>query len=150
MDEKYYKSYSDNSEREKQQDSRTKQNMEILDSFFNGDYNSSVKPKTVQHENYTTSSYDDLEKTKEIDNVELKELKELVAKLREINEEDNEEITSNQSQEKGKTLTKALPGYNKLSEDVNQIVESFIPCFILALVTATIGTGWLLYLINHL
>ncbi|MBR2840646.1 MAG: hypothetical protein IKF01_02115 [Bacilli bacterium] len=106
---------------EKRQDERLENNMHAIKSMF---------------------KEDPLEKTQDIKKVELLELKELLAKRYDERQKDD-----NSSQEKGKVLKKSLPGYKS---DAEQILTSFISCFLLALVTAFIGTGWLIYIINHI
>lgn len=120
----YYNSYYP--ENEKRQDERLENSMNAINSMFED-----------------KNEKDPLEDTMDIKKVELTELKELLARRYSEKEEDNH------SEEKGKVLKKTLTNV-KMSEDVEQIVNSFISCFILALVTASIGTGWLLYIINHI
>lgn len=84
---------------------------------------------------------DPLEKTKDINIIDIKK-----RMIEDLEKSRNDKPTSNK---KGKVKKKALPNI-KLSEDIEQIGTSFLNCFILSLVTASIGTGWLLYLINHI
>ena len=122
----YYSSYYDN---EKKQDETMINRVSTINSMFSEDLKSDKK--------------DPLEDTKDINKYELLELKELIAKSYYNSKDDSS------SEEKGKVLKKSLPGY-KMSEDVEQIINSFISCFVLALVTASIGTGWLLYIISNI
>lgn len=122
----YYSSYYDN---EKKQDETMINRVSTINSMFAEDVKSDKDP---------------LEDTQDINKYELTELKELIARNYYDSKDEN-----NVSGEKGKVLKKSLPGY-KMSEDVEQIINSFISCFVLALVTASIGTGWLLYIINNI
>lgn len=127
----YYDSYYKNNE--KRQDERLENSMQTFNNMF-------------ENNDQDLSDKDPLEDTQDIKKIELLELKELLAKRYEEKETEKEETSS---EEKGKVLKKALPG-RKMSEDVEQIVTSFISCFVLALVTASIGAGWLLYIINNI
>lgn len=109
------------------QDERLEENMKAINTIFGKDELLFEK--------------DPLEDTKDIKEAELLELKKLISDLR---SERTEEAPKG-----GKVLKKSLHK-PKMSEDIEQIVSSFISCFVLALVTATIGTGWLLYIINHI
>ena len=157
-------------EKEKRQDLEFNRRREIFDNYFNRNYNYSNKDSDNSYLENTTNykpfkGYDEddysdpLEKTSEIDNVGIEELKKLVAQLKELNYDEKEDNDKGQSRSSGKVLTKVAPGYRKSStEDAKQtpsndnkeIGTSFMYCFILSLVTAIIGTGWLLNIINHL
>lgn len=123
--------------------------------YFNNTYDLKMDQKAAKNlsalENLfeQSNNEDEMEKTSEISSVELEELRELSKKLHEKLEQENKPQESS-SQEKGKQKVLTNNSKIKYSEDVSQIVTSFMSCFVLALVTATIGTGWLLYLINHL
>ena len=123
--------------------------------YFNNTYDLKMDQKAAENlsalENLfeQSNNEDKMEKTSEISSVELEELRELSKKLHEKLEQENKPQESS-SQEKGKQKVLTNNSKIKYSEDVSQIVTSFMSCFVLALVTATIGTGWLLYLINHL
>ena len=123
--------------------------------YFNNTYDLKMDQKAAENlsalENLfeQSNNEDEMEKTSEISSVELEELRELSKKLHEKLEQENKPQESS-SQEKGKQKVLTNNSKIKYSEDVSQIVTSFMSCFVLALVTATIGTGWLLYLINHL
>ena len=162
-------------EKEKKQDIELNKRREILDNYFNRNYNyeptTKIEKKYHQDDSYLedTTSYkpfydedysDPLEKTGEIDNVGIEDLKKLVAQLKELDFEDEpEEITEGQTKNNGKVLTKVAPGYKKSiqeepieqkTNDYEEIASYFKNYFILVLTTATIGTIWLLNIINHL
>ncbi|MBR3898277.1 MAG: hypothetical protein IKJ43_03235 [Bacilli bacterium] len=158
-------------EKEKRQDIEFNKRREILDNYFNRNYDSIVPSRSKRYqedsdlENTTSykpfKSFDDsdpLEKTGEIDNVGIEELKKLVAQLKELDfDDDSEEIESNQSKSNGKVLTKVAPGYKKNTEpeekktnDYDEIASYFKSFFVLVLTTAAIGTVWLLNIINHI
>lgn len=167
-EQKFFNSYYPSAEDVKI-DQDTEEKMAVLEDIFSSndsysnddDFNltknlpfqdtasySKINPDLIV-DNTTTS--DPLDKTQEIDNVELEELRRLKDELRKLDDsadEKSQETNSSQSKGKQKVLT-ANPKI-KYSEDINQIVTSFISCFALAFVTASIGAGWLLYLVNHL
>lgn len=158
-------------EKEKIQDIELNKRREILDNYFNRNYDDTPRATRYKKNNnyeenlenttnikpFKDSDSDPLEKTSEIDNVGIEELKKLVAQLKEL-DYDNEEEDKESSKSTGKVLTKVAPGYKKTSQDNTEIKPndnkeigtSFMYCFILSLITAVIGTGWILNIINHL
>ncbi len=91
---------------------------------------------------------DDLEKTLEIDNVQLEELKKIRESLV------NADSIADGGISHGKVLTKRKPGTPNFREDnqgdVGQILTSFIACVQLAGITALMGAAWLVNLIIHI
>lgn len=137
----------------KEQDKRAKESLRRLDNFLNSSYEPAIdSPKT--------NSHDYLSELEEEDNVKIEDLRNLIAQLEEMKRESEipddslNNNSQNNSQSKGKTLTKSLPGIkNSVPESDNtakEIASSFISCFILCMVTALMGTGWFLYIINHI
>ena len=142
--------------KEEKQNIETNKRREILENYFNGTYTSRSEryEDTTSFKPFKDSQEDELEKTGEIDEVGIEELKKLVAQLKEL-DYDNEEKEQPETPSKGKVLKKVNPNYKQPKEDtptddMKEITNSFISCFVLALITAAIGTGWLLYIINHL
>ncbi len=66
--------------------------------------------------------------------------------------QNNESKKDDQGMEKGKQLVKTKPGAPSYSgsNDIGQIITSFVACVQLAGITALIGAGWLVNLIMHL
>ncbi len=137
----------------KMQDKRAKESLRKLDDFLNSSYG----PDT---ETEKADSHDYLSELEEEDDVKIEDLRNLIDQLEEmkreyeIPEEDLESKSQNTSQSKGKVLTKTLPGVKQSEPEYDntakEIASSFINCFILCMVTAIIGTGWFLYIINHI
>ncbi len=137
--------------KEEKQNIETNKRREILENYFNGNYSIDDYEDTTSFKPFKDST-DELEKTGQIDEVGLEELKNLVAQLKAL-DYDNEE--KEEAPSKGKVKKKVHPNYKAQAEeeqnsDMKEITNSFINCFVLALVTAAIGTGWLLYIINHI
>ena len=100
-----------------------------------------------------------LEKTQNIDLASLKAASEIeyLKKAKEkLMQEENEEKIESSGMDKGRAKT-LLPNGKKpsikneqMNEDMNMILNSFYHCFVLAFVTASMGVGWILYLINQI
>lgn len=99
-----------------------------------------------------TNRFDDsLEQTKEINEIDLENLKKLSEHLHAIydeTEDENEEIKETNSNEKGKALVKTTKQGIAFSNQ--NLTKTFLDCAILCFVTATIGGSWFLYILNHL
>lgn len=106
----------------------------------------------------STTSVDKLEDTQEIDRVHLEQL--LAAKEQMIKGglvEDNNTPNANSlnnGQSKSKVRVLAKPGTQHISnsnnDDNNVLVNSFISCTILCGITAAMGAGMLMFIINHI
>ncbi len=99
-----------------------------------------------------TNRFDDsLEQTKEINEIDLENLKKLSEHLHAIydeTEDENEEVKETNSNEKGKALVKTTKQGMAFSNQ--SLTKTFLDCAILCFVTATIGGSWFLYILNHL
>lgn len=99
-----------------------------------------------------TNRFDDpLEQTKEINEIDLENLKKLSEHLHAIydeTEDENEEVKETNSNEKGKALVKTTKQGIAFSNQ--SLTKTFLDCAILCFVTATIGGSWFLYILNHL
>lgn len=95
------------------------------------------------HDDYLNSTFSDgiyndpLEKTNSIDEVDLKQLREFSAKLHSIVENDDDNFKNDEGRtntDKKKVLTnRNTPKYGApVNNDVQEIVSSFINCFVLA------------------
>lgn len=92
---------------------------------------------------------DPLEKTMEIKNVDLSELKELQAKLHEIYDEPKEEEKlSGGGANKGKSLVKATKQGIAFSN--GSLTRTFLDCTILCFITASMGYGMFMYILMHI
>lgn len=99
--------------------------------------------------NYNNKSESPLEQTKEINEIDLESLKRLSEELHAIYDEQPEENTQEQNTNaKGKTLVKATKQGIAFSNQ--NLVKTFIDCAVLCFITASIGGGWFLYILNHL
>ena len=143
--------------KEEKQNIETNKRREILEKYFSGTYTSRSDrnyENTTSFKPFRDNNEDEFEKTGEIDEVGIEELKQLVAQLKEL-DYDNEEKEQSETPSKGKVLKKVNPNYKEHKEDIpnddiKEITNAFINCFVLALITAAIGTGWLLFIINHI
>ena len=93
---------------------------------------------------------DPLEKTMEINNVDIEEVKNLLNELHELYDEPKEENDENtvQSQGKGKSLVKATKQGIAFSN--GSLTRTFLDCTILCFVTASMGFGMLMYIFTHI
>lgn len=94
---------------------------------------------------------DPLEQTKEIDSVDLAQLKALQAKLHEIYDEpETEQLdeAASQTQSKGKALTKATKQGIAFSN--GSLTRTFLDCVVLCFVTASMGFVFLMNIISHI
>ena len=93
---------------------------------------------------------DPLEKTMEINNVDIEEVKNLLNELHELYDEPKEENYENtvQSQGKGKSLVKATKQGIAFSN--GNLTRTFLDCTILCFVTASMGFGMLMYIFTHI
>lgn len=148
-------------EKEEMQNIETNKRREILNNYFNRNYNIEKERKpniedTTTFKPFKDTSDDELEKTGKIDSIginDLEKLKKLVAELKEM---DKEEVGSSKS--KPKVLRKTNPNQRRYeqtepeenTDEEESITHYFERFFILVLVTAAIGTGWLLYIINQI
>ena len=100
--------------------------------------------------NYSAKGNDELDKTREIDSVDLAELKAIQAELHRIYDEDTKpDLESNSpSQSKGKSLTKATKQGIAFSN--GSLTRTFLDCVILCFVTASMGFVFLMNIINHI
>ena len=94
---------------------------------------------------------DPLDKTMEINSVNLPEVKKLLAELHEIYDEpsDEEKVASEgQSQSKGRTLTKATKQGIAFSN--GSMTRTFLDCVVLCFITASMGFGMFMYIFSQL
>lgn len=137
----------------REQDKRAKESLKRLDNYLNPSNESNVNSKIM-------NSHDYLSEIEEDDDVKIEDLRNLINQLEEMKKEydTSDDIlnntSQNNSQSKGKVLTKSLPGIKnnepEYDNTAKEIASSFINCFILCMVTALMGTGWFLYIINHI
>ena len=169
--------FNKNTSSESLQNKRTEENIAALEDIFKGpsfedtinlnsynDYSSDSNTGNLDFSSVqkNESSVDPLEKTSEINNVDLETLRNYSRMLHEATDEPKEEVQSSSQAYGGKQKvlsTNPVNKYseinkysevNKYSEDVSQIASSFMGCFVLAFVTAGIGVGWILYILMHI
>ena len=114
-------------------------------------YDTGLKDSTNSNQtNYSAESNDELDKTREIDSVDLAELKAIQAELHRIYDEDTKpDLESNSpSQSKGKSLTKATKQGIAFSN--GSLTRTFLDCVVLCFVTASMGFVFLMNIINHI
>ena len=102
---------------------------------------------------HITDTDDPLDQTSEISGVNLEELKAIQAELKKAIEEDSFTDTNplenaGDSQSKGKSLVKATKQGRAFSN--GSMTKTFLDCTILGFVTAAMGFGWLINIINHI
>lgn len=156
-------------------EARTRKNLEAIESLFgewddedknntgefnldsqvnsNFDFNDSpaIQDSSFDSEpSLYTPSDDPLEKTMEIKDVNLQEMKELQAKLHELYDEPVEEKTASegQSQNKGKSLVKATKQGIAFSN--GSMTRTFLDCVVLCFITASMGYGMFMYIMTHI
>ena len=103
------------------------------------------------HDMKYESSTDPMDQTREIDSVDLAELKALQEELhRSYDEPEPEPIQDNpsQTQSKGKTLTKATKQGIAFSN--GSLTRTFLDCAVLCFVTASMGFAFLINIISHI
>jgi len=132
---------------EREQDKRNLESRNKLDSYFN------INPSAETDTDFLNNL--------EEEDVKIEDLRRLIDQLEEMKKEyevpkaesDMQESQS-QSESKGKVLTKSLKGFKNQEPEIDntakEIATSFINCFILCMVTAIMGAGWFLYIINHI
>lgn len=130
---------------ERDQDKRAIESLNKLDSYLNSES--------------VTKNGDYLDTLQEEDDVKIEDLRRLIEQLEEMKKEyefpnkDGIQGAKSQNAEetKGKNLTKSLPSFkNTQDTTAKEIASSFISCFILCMITAIMGTGWFIYIINHI
>ena len=122
-------------------------------------YESKVDSNPISYQD--TSSYDKpsydmkvdndpLNQTREIDSVDLAELKALQAELHRIYDEPEQNVQDNseQSQSKGKSLTKATKQGIAFSN--GSLTRTFLDCVVLCFVTASMGFAFLMNIISQI
>lgn len=135
---------------------RTNQNIEALNRLFDeADYGDdtltdfSLSNQEKHDSALSLDKEDPLEKTMEIKNVDLSELKELQAKLHEIYDEPKEEEKlSGGGANKGKSLVKATKQGIAFSN--GSLTRTFLDCTILCFITASMGYGMFMYILMHI
>ena len=103
------------------------------------------------YESHTNPLEDPMDKTQEIDSVNLEELKALRDELNRLYEEENGQTiqqNTSQTQSKGKTLTKATKQGIAFSN--GNLTKTFLDCVVLCFVTASMGFIFLMNIINHI
>lgn len=97
-----------------------------------------------------TDYNDFMGQTREIDSVDLAELKAIQEELHRLYDEPNEESLENEgaSQSKGKTLTKATKQGIAFSN--GSLTKTFLDCAVLCFVTASMGFAFLMNIISHI
>ena len=103
------------------------------------------------HNTKYDGSTDPMDQTREIDSVDLAELKALQEELHRLYDEpEPEPIQENpsQTQSKGKTLTKATKQGIAFSN--GSLTRTFLDCAVLCFVTASMGFAFLMNIISHI
>ena len=145
---------------------KTEENLAALEDIFkttessSDDYSNPIddRKSLFENKNEVESLFEDndpLGKTSEISGVDLEELKRYSKMLHEANGDTEEKTNENSGQSNGKqkVLRNSKIRFSEApvnNEDVTQILSAFVSCSILALVTATMGVGWLLYILTHI
>lgn len=128
-----------------------------FNSSFYDEPSKSMKVDRQENNWTTTPSYnekieaDPLDQTREIDSVDLAELKAIQAELHRLYDEpaqSNVETTESPSQSKGKSLVKATKQGIAFSN--GSLTRTFLDCAVLCFVTASMGVGFLMNIISHL
>ena len=103
------------------------------------------------HNTKYDSSTDPMDQTREIDSVDLAELKALQEELHRLYDEpEPEPVQENpsQTQNKGKTLTKATK--QGIAFSSGSLTRTFLDCVVLCFVTASMGFAFLMNIISHI
>lgn len=101
--------------------------------------------------NMKYDAFDPMDQTKEIDSVDLEALKTLRDELKKSyydSESEPIQENSNQTQNKGKTLTKATKQGIAFSN--GSLTRTFLDCVVLCFVTASMGFAFLMNIISHI
>ena len=102
-------------------------------------------------QNMKYDAFDPMDQTKEIDSVDLEALKALRDELKKSyydSESEPIQENSNQTQNKGKTLTKATKQGIAFSN--GSLTRTFLDCVVLCFVTASMGFAFLMNIISHI
>lgn len=102
-------------------------------------------------QNMKYDAFDPMDQTKEIDSVDLEALKALRDELKKsYYDSESEPIQENfnQTQNKGKTLTKATKQGIAFSN--GSLTRTFLDCVVLCFVTASMGFAFLMNIISHI
>ncbi len=155
-------------------DEKTKQSADTIQKLFdewdeqdvpvNEETPISVDSLTYSANIDNTTSYEDpLEQTKQIDNVSLEQLKAWRDEIQKAIEEEQSEsaldselsqaqnenpLDNGASQAQGKALVKATKVGKAFSN--GSMTQTFLDCVVLCFVTAAIGFGWLINIINQI
>ena len=120
--------------------------------YENTNSNKSTSSNSSSYDEPSNSKYDldPMEQTREIDSVDLAELKALQAELHKLYDEQQPQLDegASQSQSKGKTLTKATKQGIAFSN--GSLTKTFLDCVVLCFVTASMGFAFILNIINHI
>lgn len=140
------------------QEAKTNEKIDTLKQLFDEAPSESDNYFSLDNENTLThfadTTDDPLDQTSEISGVNLEELKAIQAELRKVIEEENTAMDTNSlendgnSQSKGKALVKATKQGRAFSN--GNMTKTFLDCTILGFVTAAMGFGWLVNIINHI
>lgn len=145
------------------EDKNTSENFSLDNQGFDNyelNYEPKVDSKPVSYQD--TSSYDQpsydvkldndpMDQTREIDSVDLAELKALQAELHSLYDNPEPEAVqenTGQSQSKGKTLTKATKQGIAFSN--GSLTKTFLDCAVLCFVTASMGFAFLMNIISQI
>ena len=137
-------------------EAKTNEKIDTLKQLFDeapsksDDYFSLNDESTLTH---ITDTDDPLDQTSEISGVNLEELKAIQAELKKAIEEESFTDTNSlenagDSQSKGRSLVKATKQGRAFSN--GSMTKTFLDCTILGFVTAAMGFGWLINIINHI
>ena len=102
-------------------------------------------------QNMKYDAFDPMDQTKEIDSVDLEALKALRDELKKSyydSESEPIQENSNQTQNKGKTLTKATK--QGIAFSSGSLTRTFLDCVVLCFVTASMGFAFLMNIISHI
>lgn len=102
-------------------------------------------------QNMKYDAFDPMDQTKEIDSVDLEALKALRDELKKSyydSESEPIQENSNQTQNKGKTLTKATKQGIAFSN--GSLTRTFLDCVVLCFVAASMGFAFLMNIISHI
>ena len=150
-------------------DEKTKQRADTIQKLFDewdeqDEFTSKdTSNDLLTHSEDTTSYEDPLEQTKQIDNVSLEQLKAWRDEIQKAIEEEQSEsaldselsqaqnenpLDNGASQAQGKALVKATKVGKAFSN--GSMTQTFLDCVVLCFVTAAIGFGWLINIINQI
>lgn len=134
----------------------TNKKIDTLNQLFNEAPSRSDDSFSLNDEStltHITDTNDPLGQTSEISGVNLEELKAIQAELKKAIEEESFTDTSSlenagDSQSKGRSLVKATKQGSAFSN--GSMTKTFLDCTILGFVTAAMGFGWFINIINHI